>query len=353
MNKVVNFPALHFNYLKGGWPQMYINLFKAFHELGYEIRLSPHIQSNQYHPEVSKSRSIGGLVLPDYVKIGIVDNPEHIYVYNHTTAYDINKKGWFVGRKNLIIKPSGPGSQHFTIDDVGYASHSSITYKEPNYLRKYINDEVEPFYETKVKEWINGKINKWDEDWEVNDFSEPKVDIPNEHVLFIGQMPGDETCTKFSFGDHWTKFVSLINSIQTQYNIIIKLHPYLLQEKNLHWTDQQGIKEKISEWEGKGYTVLSGFESLHNILPKTRVAVIENSTSGLECLMHNVPIISYGYPEYHWVTKDLRHAINLSEYVADLSWYDKDKAQAWLTWYSENYACEDKDSTLSRLKELI
>ena len=350
--KIVNFPARRFDYLRGDWPNMYLSLWEAFHKLGYEIRVSGWFQSDNDDSKSEplwKKRRLNNRSLPDYVKVGIVDDPNHLYVFNHTHVYEIEKHNWNRGKINFFVKPSGPGGKHFTIDTLGYASHSSVTYQKPNFE----NVKYEDFYNTEVKEWINNKINKWDGDENEPDFIEPTVNIPEDHILFIGQMPGDEVCSHFSFGDHWHKFNTLINSLVTNKPVVIKLHPYMGVEGSQEWAISKGMYNTIAEWKDRGYTVLLDFTNIHNILPKTNVAIVENSTAGLECLMHDVPVISYGYPEYHWVTKDLRHAINISKYANDISWYNEYAAKSWFTWYAKEYVCHDTKSSINRLKQII
>ena len=339
--KVVNFPAWRLDGHLHSWRHMYLNLFEAFHELGYTIRVSPWMDVGE---------------LPEYVQVGIIDSEEHVYVFNHTHQYEIETQNRPKGNLNLFIKPSGPSYKHFTIDSLGYASHSSITYKIPNYKKVSYksNKNVEDFYNTEIPLWKNNKINKWDNDPHTVEFSDTTEDIPDNHVLFLGQMPGDETVSHFSFGDHWQKFKALINSYAGDDAVVIKLHPNLsTHDKDNSWKRHNNVTTFLDNCKSKGYKIFTEYESLHTILPKTKVAIIENSTSGLECLMYEVPIISYGYPEYHWVTKDLRHAINLTKFTSDISWYDNEDAKAWLTWYCKEYACNDKESTLHRLKQLI
>ena len=135
--------------------------------------------------------------------------------------------------------------------------------------------------------------------------SSTTIDVPDNHILVIGQMPGDETVCKQSFGSHWDKLILIVRKLYKQYPLVIKIHPTLQSEAEKSGTWLQ-YKETIDEWKNLGITVVEGRESIHGILPKTKVAIIENSTAGIECMMHDVPIISYGYPEYHWITKDLR-----------------------------------------------
>jgi len=169
----------------------------------------------------------------------------------------------------------------------------------------------------------------------------------------MGQMPGDETVTKMSFGNHWAKLCDLVNYLKKEdHPLVVKLHPTLQREseKDGGWNY---YKNQITQWYSEGIQVLHGFESLYDILPNTKVAIVENSTAGVDCLMHQVPVISYGYPEYHWATKDLRHLNKLNEYIEDLSWWDKELANKWVSWYCMEYQCYDYSSTLKRLTQIL
>ena len=70
-------------------------------------------------------------------------------------------------------------------------------------------------------------------------------------------------------------------------------------------------------------------------------------------MMHDVPIISYGYPDYHWITKDLRILTRLNEYVDNTSWFNVSTSRKFLTWYIFDYLCCDIPSTMKRLEELL
>jgi CDP-glycerol glycerophosphotransferase (TagB/SpsB family) len=193
--------------------------------------------------------------------------------------------------------------------------------------------------------------SKWS-DREDLKMSSTTIDVPDNHILVIGQMPGDETVCKQSFGSHWDKLILIVRKLYKQYPLVIKIHPTLQSEAEKSGTWLQ-YKETIDEWKNLGITVVEGRESIHGILPKTKVAIIENSTAGIECMMHDVPIISYGYPEYHWITKDLRHLPQLTNAINDLSWWSKEKNRKFLSWYCEQYLCYDQESTTRRIKWLI
>ena len=251
----------------------------------------------------------------------VEDNPADLHFYNHTTT-DI--------KKVFIVKPTAPTSRHFAIDSMGYANSSALSFTRPD-----INNDMD--WES-VVELRNTKPNKWD-DSVLLKWKDSK-DIPDDHILVIGQMPDDETVHGFGFGDHVVKLKMIVDKLHGE-NVVIKLHP---RYKN---------PVLVKQWKDAGHHVITGFDCIHSILPKTRVAIIDNSTAGIECLMHEVPIISYGWPEYHWATQKLQSLTQLKNLVSDLSWHQKEYAKQFIEWYINNYLCHDVISTENRLKELL
>ena len=136
----------------------------------------------------------------------------------------------------------------------------------------------------------------------------------------------------------------IVNSIKDK-NIIVKLHPSMKIRGR--------TKDIIDKWIQDGIDVRTAFESIHDFLPKTRVAILENSTAGIECMMHGVPIISYGWPEYHWLTKQLQSLTQLDEIVTDLSWHSGVSQSMYINWYINKYLCSDIASTKNRLQQII
>ena len=317
-----------------GWYSAYRNVMDALHELGIDIFISPHLDMQS---------------IPEYATVGITDSEDAIYVYNHTYIEDIEKNGFYKGRKTLFIKPTLPSPEHFSLDSQGYAAASYITYNKPN----FVNYNSANFFNNVVPDIIKNRPNKWsDREW--CGFGEKEIlKLPRNHTLILGQLPQDETCTKISFGDHFTKLEAIVDSLSHLNNLVIKLHPHLLDSDDEDYAPQPRYFEAIDRWRDQGIIVLTGYTSLFDVLPYTRVAIVENSTSGLECLLHQVPVISYGYPEYHWVTKDLRHLHQLPNYVTDLSWYNYRLANSFTAWYFEQYLCSDLPSTRRRLLEIL
>lgn len=257
--------------------------------------------------------------------IEVVDDSAADYnFYNHTTT---NTKNTF------IVKPTAPTSRHFAIDTIGYANSSALSYTRPD-----INDDIEQMDWESILQLKNTKPNKWD-DSVLLKWRDAK-DIKDDHILIIGQMPDDETVNGFGFGDHIKRMDMIINKLKNK-NLVIKLHP---RYKN---------KTLVKKWKDAGHHVITGFDCIHSILPKTRVAIVDNSTAGIECLMHEVPIISHGWPEYHWATQKLQTLPQLENLVNDLSWYRPVYAKQFIEWYINHYLCHDEATTQRRLKEIL
>lgn len=326
----VNVCGNKYRQLTGGWTEMYLHVIEALHQMGADIHISPYL-------------SLPGC--PDYVIEGIEDSDDAIYIHNHTNVIQLAEQGFHMGSQSLFLKPTAPTPYHFTIDPMGYAASSSIAYQKPDFEDYDSTD----FFENELPGYLESRANKWSDQAELQ-FNQEELDVPEDHVLLIGQMPGDETVTEMSFGDHWVKMWHIIRRIQDKSKIVVKVHPTLEREAS-DW-DSKYLPD-IEVWRSMGITVFHGFESLYDILPKTRVAIVENSTSGIECLMMEVPVISYGFPEYHWVTQDMRHVNLVQHYINDLSWHDAELAKSWVAWYCQEYQCKDLPSTIRRLNQLL
>jgi hypothetical protein len=263
-------------------------------------------------------------------KLGHIEsnNPD-LNIYNHCHKSEIHTNN------NIIFKPTAPTSKHFALDTIGYANASTLAYEKP---LDDIFEDIERMDWVSIQNLRLTSPNKWDDSillkWRKAE------NIKDDHILIIGQMPDDETVNGFGFGNHINKLELIVDKLSDE-NIIIKLHP---RYKN---------KQLVQKWTDAGHHVITGFDSIHSILPKTRVAIIDNSTAGIECLMHEVPIISYGWPEYHWATKKLQTLPQLKDLVNDLSWHREVYARSFIEWYINHYLCFDINSTVRRLNQII
>ena len=266
-------------------------------------------------------------------------------IYNHTCLDNLEDLHWSLVYKALFVKPTAPTSMHFAIDDLGYANSSSLAFHDPSSKYEAIYSHLNPKSNmdwTNIENLIERKTNKWDDSillkWK------PAKDIPKNHILIIGQMPEDEVNNGFGFKGHFERLEMIVNRLKG-HPIIVKLHP--------RFKPKGRVKDTIDKWIQDDIDVRTGYNSIHDFLPYTRVAIVDNSTSGIECLMHEVPVISYGWPEYHWVTQKLQSLTQLKELVDDISWHKKDSARKFIYWYIHDYLCSDYESTKKRLHELI
>ena len=253
--------------------------------------------------------------------------------YNHISNWPRNKN-------TMVVKPTAPTSKHFAIDDWGYANDSKMAYIEPDWMNPFdysMNLKTDRDY---IQQLIKDKSNKWDDSILLK-WRTPKIKIPEDHILVIGQMPEDETVNGFGFGDHWKKLCQVIDAIEDR-PIVVKLHPSM-----------KGRGKQIDKWKEKDITVINSFISIHDVLPYTRVAVLENSTAGIECMMHKVPIISYGFPEYHWITEKIQTLPQLKSAVRDLSWYSEKENEMFLHWYINRYLCTNVETTKQRIQNIL
>lgn len=259
------------------------------------------------------------------------DNPQ-INIYNHCYQSEVSTN------KNIIFKPTAPTSKHFALDTIGYANSSSLAFEEPDWIKEFVEDSnyIQSLIDQKTTKWDDSILLKW----------KKAKDVADDHILIIGQVPTDETVNGFGFGDHFKKLSMIVDYLKDE-NLIVKLHP------STRMKIKGKVKDKVDKWIQDGIDVRTEYESIHDFLPKTRVAILENSTAGIECLMHGVPVISYGWPEYHWVTKNLQTLTQLDIIVNDLSWHDRDNSDRFINWYINKYLCHDVDSTAIRLKEII
>jgi hypothetical protein len=237
----------------------------------------------------------------------------------------------------IILKPTAPTSKHFTLDRMGYANTSELAYKEPK-----VNDDIEQMDWQGIIDLRNTKPNKWDDSILLKWRPAKKI---KQHILIIGQQPHDETVNGFGFGDHWKKLTMIVDYLFNE-PIIVKLHPAMKIRGK--------VKDQIDRWIQRGIDVRIGYNSIHDFLPYTTCAIVDNSTAGIECLMHEVPVISYGWPEYHWATKKLQTLPQLDMLIHNPEEWNKPVyARQFIEWYINHYLCTDINNTMRRLEELL
>lgn len=279
----------------------------------------------------------------------IRDNPCDLVIYNHADVSHLTgniidaKKTWF-------FKPTVPTCYHTTLDELGYGPYSSITYNKPTFEKCNLKD-VQKFFKTKVKKWIDDKNTKWGNTFENKD---EEVDY-HDYALVLGQCGGDEVVTRHDFGSYFCKLIQVIKELirVTDGLIIVKLHPYTDGENAKDEVFSSKIDKQIKDIEPSRIKVYRNKSNIHNFIKNAKYVVLANSGAGFEVMMHHKPIISWGFPEYHWVTYDLRHLSDLKRAVSNLDWFDKNKSDKFLYWYLEKYCFYDLETCKNRVKELL
>jgi hypothetical protein len=340
--KAVFWPhKFHFLATSKEWREPLRWIAQALQELGVECRSHPGLQA--------------GLDLPAWKG----DPADHqIAVVTHTNEFEARKFG-VEARDVWVVKSTGPSRSHVTLDPLGYGPYSSITYKRPKIPRATPLD-FNTFWSDAVPAWIQERDSKWGRGVLIDFLPE----LPDEdYVLVLAQTLGDETTGAMAWGSYEEALVGVVYAAQLVQDrpVVVKLHPWTdgkagftedgqpLPPDNTRTSDR--LKKRLSEW--KGVHVYSGMSSVHEFLPRAHCAITCNSGAGIEALMHLVPVISWGYPEYHWAGYDLRHLCDMPRALDVDRWYDQDYAARWLWWYLRRYAVSGPESARARVRELL
>lgn len=335
--KNVLFWPYKYDDMKVDWSIPVCNMVKAFNEYGFKVLRHFNFRfSDGQNTEVY-----------DFNKYG---HDIDICIYNHTDISliigDVIKS-----KKNLFFKPTVPERGYTTLDELGYGPYSSITYDKPSF-EHYTKEEVNNFYETDVNKWIQSRSNKW-----FNQFKPIGTEINEEdYYLIVGQCYGDEVVKRHDFGSYKEKVEQIINEISRldkNRKIVVKLHPYINGENQpMVGGFGEYIKNEIEKI-SSSVVVYTGNLSIHDFLPKARCVFISNSGAGIEAMMHNKPIVSWGNPEYHWATYRLIHLSDIIRAIRVEDWFDSFKQQQFLYWYTKHYCFYDYESCYRRVGEVI
>ena len=335
---IANLHNFQFFTAYGNWAVAYNHLINALDTLGYEVC----VDRNFKIENMSSKANIN------------IRTDRAVNIYNHTYLDDlkVQKRNLEASILNIFLKPTGPSTEYFSLDTAGFGPCSSLLFKKDY---KILDMEIlNKFYRSEIQPLIHFNTNKWGIPGSSSDFSFKEtldINVPENHVLVLGQMPGDTTVTDMQFGDHWEKLKSIVDYLyKRNFSTVIKIHPTLKDKKSEEEWKETKWGQQIAKWKNAGIFVIDDYSSTHKVFPKTSVAIVENSTSGVEAIMHNVPVISYGNPEYKWATKPLEHLCFLEDYIRDTSWYSTQKSYSWLYYYLKEYLCRDFNSTIKRVK---
>jgi len=277
-------------------------------------------------------------------------NADHvdICIYNHADISHLTGDILQV-EHNWFFKPTIPDEYHTTIDELGFGPYSTITFKKPDY-ESVPEDLVADFFNTKVSNWVSHRKTKWGKY-----FKSTEEVIPyRDYYLLLGQCNGDEVVTRHDFGSYVTKLEQVIKElvrIDEVRDVVVKLHPYMDGEFAKDTVFSDSIKATLSKISPRVH-VYTGKSNVHEFIKHCRCVILGNSGAGFEALMHHKPIISWGMPEYHWVTYDLRLLATLLQAIK-LDWFDVKKQDKFLYWYLEKYCYYNQETANSRVKEML
>jgi|TARA_R110000803_G_scaffold45438_6_gene95785 hypothetical protein len=252
-----------------------------------------------------------------------------ITIYNHADeSYNYAEKGKY----NWYFKPTIPTEDHATLDPMGYGSYTVATYSKPPFLQCKLKD-AQNFIDTKVKSWIDSGDSKWGKVLPVIDTEE------KDYVLVLAQCEADYSVKRHDFGDYTTRINAIVDEILSCSNkkIIVKGHPYC---RVSIFNDDPRVQ------------VVRGKYSSHELIKYSYCVVLANSGAGFEALFHDKPVICWGYPEYHWVSYDLRHLCDMKR-ALKLDWYNSGFVKLFLYWYFEHYCFFDSASATKRVRKLL
>ena len=317
--------------MKGTWRRQAIWLANAFTKEGFVV-----VQHQSFNCEGFPGR--------DYDHR--TDNPCDVVIYNHTDASEI------VGPvikadKTFFMKPTVPDEIHTSLDPLGYGPYSTVAYTEPIF-NGTPQKTIKEFFDTKVKQWIKSKTTKWPL------FENQVQEIKDkDYFLIIGQCEGDETTNRYDFGSHADRLGFVCKELAriSERKIIVKLHPYFDGIKANDMSFSESVKKQLEAISPK-IKVFIGKLNVHSFIKNAHCILLSNSGAGYEAMMHHKPIISWGHPEYHWVTYDLRHLADLHRAIK-LDWFDKNKQDKFLYWYLEQYCYSNQETANRRVKELL
>ena len=268
-----------------------------------------------------------------------------VAIYNHCLGRDIAgladkakaKRVWY-------FKPTIPDENHTTLDELGYGAYMTCTYQEPEF-RDIPMKDVDDFYAKSVSRWVSARATKWG-NWDA-------TDVPDDdYYLVLGQIPTDTVVTTMSFGKYNQSLFSLVDELNriVDRRIIVKLHPRLALKAECKDATRV-LKASLAEL-GVRVSVEDRIVSVHSYFPKARCVLTCNSEAGIEAMFHDKPVIAWGYPQYHWVSYDLRHLCDLRT-ALDLQWYNRDDARRWVYWYLKRFTFWDLRSAQRRVDDLL
>ena len=266
-----------------------------------------------------------------------IDTGADVIIYANRTNDKYNRRGLCVGLQ-------GPEPGYFSLDSIGVWPCLETTYND-----KYMPVEPSFYFNEMVSLLIEGKVNHYHNNYLNPGKNSPEVNVPEDHILFILGKSQDNWQTNRS-----NRIWQLARqSKEHGYNVVIKIDPELTctHEGLPDGTKLDKLQNFIHDLEPYA-TILTGLESLHDILKNTRVCVLDENNINLEPFMYNVPILTHGNPPYRNHVKTIVHNWEYLESLENMDWFDKERQYNWFQWYVTQHLCENEKDIDRRLDEL-
>ena len=273
--------------------------------------------------------------------------------YNATHLYTATNKDKINHDDSLFLGLSGPLPGYFTVDTIGSWPYITPTYTNIDLdlvdLDKYPHELINMIKEQKQTLYTSALVNKGKAS------PEPK-NLPDNHILIIVSHVENE------WMDGWAMFGKLISMLSrsekynsTKYPVVIKFDPrlFLDHQAELDKKKLESHQPMLDHLDKLGFKYYYGAESLHDILPKSRIVIQDEGAQFLEPVIYEVPMLTYGAPPYHQVIKRVLHQHEILPAINNIDWHDPLAMRKWLTWYLNDYVCHSQESCDRRVEEIL
>jgi hypothetical protein len=272
-----------------------------------------------------------------------------VVIYNHTKISDI-RGNVLPSDKTWIYKASPPTQDYATLDDWGYGAYMSCSYVRPPF-EDIAEEEVLKFWDQTVSQV------KDTTKWGAKAFTDEVVIEQKDYILFPTQCVDDEVVKTMYFGNYRESLINMIREAVRvgERDIVVKLHPYtdyraeMKGIKETPITDEleivlKNISNKVHVYRGKSH--------IGKFIDLSHTVMVCNSAAGVDALLRDKPVISWGYPEYHWATFDLRHLCDMQRALR-LDWYSQKKARQYMCWFLRDFCYYNQASANRRVGQLL
>lgn len=211
----------------------------------------------------------------------------------------------------------------FSVDNKGWAGGASV-YPYNNLFTDKVNDNI--FLE--LKQRIHNNQSKFDQP------KQKELNLPKDYVLFACQITYDETIkwhSNVSVGKSLIKVCKATERLGIP--LVVKGHP-------VNPDNMIGLKDSIKNYK---HVIWLLEANIHQLIENSRCVVVVNSGVGLEALLHEKPVVTFGRAEYDCVTNHASY--DNIDHVLQNTIYNRDNVIKFFdTWYNWCYDNNNLDS---------